>query len=472
MNKNKLDHLDFSNPFAKLNAEFYNKQDWSSLPKAKLVSFNKDLANELDLEKTDPDALVQIFNGEIKISKSEPLAMAYAGHQFGNWVPELGDGRGILFGQIKTKSGLQDLHIKGAGKTPYSRFGDGRAVLRSSIREYLCGEAMHGLGIPSSRSLLIFTGEEPVFRETTEPGAMLVRTAKTHVRFGNFEFLCHNDKKELLPELMNHVIEEYFPEYKDLENKNELFFESVVRKTAELIAHWQSVGFAHGVMNTDNMSILGETFDFGPFGFLENYQPDFICNHSDYQGRYAFNNQPNIGLWNCQALAAALTPVLSEDALKKSLQNYQLYFYNHFIQLFRQKIGLLKKEEKDFELIEKILNWLKEEKLDYTIFFRNFDEYVFGKTEFSWKEDYLARFAKEKISQEQCIEIIKAKNPKFILRNYLAQNAIKKAEGGDFTEVEKLLGILKSPFSEHKELEDYAKESPDWGKKLEISCSS
>jgi uncharacterized protein YdiU (UPF0061 family) len=238
--------------------------------------------------------------------------MAYAGHQFGNWVPELGDGRGILFGQIKTKSGLQDLHIKGAGKTPYSRFGDGRAVLRSSIREYLCGEAMHGLNIPSSRSLLIFTGEEPVFRETTEPGAMIVRTAKTHVRFGNFEFLCHNDKKELLPELINHVIEEYFPEYIDLENKNELFFESVVRKTAELIAHWQSVGFAHGVMNTDNMSILGETFDFGPFGFLENYQPDYICNHSDYQGRYAFNNQPNIGLWNCQALAAALTPIISE----------------------------------------------------------------------------------------------------------------------------------------------------------------
>ena len=233
----------------------------------------------------------------------------------------------------------------------------------------------------------------------------------------------------------------------------------MVRKTAELIAHWQSVGFAHGVMNTDNMSILGETFDFGPFGFLENYQPDYICNHSDYQGRYAFNNQPNIGLWNCQALAAALTPIISEEALKKSLQNYQMYFYNHFIQLFRQKIGLLKKEEKDFELIEKILNWLKEEKLDYTNFFRNFDEYVFGKTEFSWKEDYLARFAKEKISQEKCIEIIKAKNPKFILRNYLAQNAIKKAEVGDFTEVEKLLGILKSPFSEHKKLEDYAKES-------------
>ena len=170
--------------------------------------------------------------------------------------------------------------------------------------------------------MIIFTGEEPVFRETTEPGAIIVRTASTHIRFGNFEYLCHNDKKNLLPELVNHVIEEYFPEYVELENKNELFFEAVVKKTAELIAAWQSVGFAHGVMNTDNMSILGETFDFGPFGFLENYQPDYICNHSDYQGRYSFNNQPNIGLWNCQALASALTPLISEAKLKKSLENY------------------------------------------------------------------------------------------------------------------------------------------------------
>ena len=284
-----LDNINFKNSFGALSNEFYTKQNWSPLPKAKLVNFNYDLAEELGLKNVDPKALVKIFNGEISLENTDPLAMVYAGHQFGNWVPQLGDGRGILFGQIETSNGLKDLHIKGAGKTPYSRFGDGRAVLRSSIREYLCGEAMHGLKIPSSRSLIIFTGEEPVFRETTEPGAMIVRSASTHVRFGNFEYLCHNDKKELLPELMTHVIEEYFSEYNELENKFELFFESVVRKTAELIAHWQTVGFAHGVMNTDNMSILGETFDFGPFGFLENYQPDYICNHSDYQGRYALS---------------------------------------------------------------------------------------------------------------------------------------------------------------------------------------
>ena len=318
----KLENINFKNSFGSLSEDFYTKQGWSPLPKAKLVSFNYDLAKELGLETIDPKDLIKIFNGEVSVPNSEPLAMAYAGHQFGNWVPQLGDGRGILFGQIKTAEGLKDLHIKGAGKTPYSRFGDGRAVLRSSIREYLCGEAMHGLKIPSSRSLIIFTGEEPVFRETTEPGAMIVRTASTHIRFGNFEYLCHNDKKNLLPELVDHVIEEYFPEYVELENKNELFFEAAVKKTAELIAAWQSVGFAHGVMNTDNMSILGETFDFGPFGFLENYQPDYICNHSDYQGRYSFNNQPNIGLWNCQALASALTPLISEAKLKKSLENY------------------------------------------------------------------------------------------------------------------------------------------------------
>ena len=192
-----LDNINFKNSFGALSNEFYTKQNWSPLPKAKLVNFNYDLAEELGLKNVDPKALVKIFNGEISLENTDPLAMVYAGHQFGNWVPQLGDGRGILFGQIETSNGLKDLHIKGAGKTPYSRFGDGRAVLRSSIREYLCGEAMHGLKIPSSRSLIIFTGEEPVFRETTEPGAMIVRSASTHVRFGNFEYLCHNDKKEL-----------------------------------------------------------------------------------------------------------------------------------------------------------------------------------------------------------------------------------------------------------------------------------
>ena len=467
-----LDNINFKNSFGALSKEFYTKQNWSPLPKAKLVNFNNDLAEELGLMNIDPKDLVKIFNGEISLENTDPLAMVYAGHQFGNWVPQLGDGRGILFGQIETSSGLKDLHIKGAGKTPYSRFGDGRAVLRSSIREYLCGEAMHGLKIPSSRSLIIFTGEEPVFRETTEPGAMMVRSASTHIRFGNFEYLCHNDKKELLPELITHVIEEYFSEYNDLENKFELFFESVVRKTAELIAHWQTVGFAHGVMNTDNMSILGETFDFGPFGFLENYQPDYICNHSDYQGRYAFNNQPNIGLWNCQALAAALSPIIEETALKKALENYQIYFYNHFIQLFRKKLGLLKKESKDFELIEEILDWLMKEKIDYTNFFRNFSDFIHGDDLFSWKEKFLNRLELEKISRNQHDDLVKANNPKFILRNYLAQVAIEKAENDDFSEVDNLLKILKDPFSEHKDFEDYANESPEWGKNLEISCSS
>lgn len=468
----KLENINFKNSFGTLSEDFYTKQGWSPLPKAKLVSFNYDLAKELGLETINPEYLIKIFNGEVSVPNSEPLAMAYAGHQFGNWVPQLGDGRGILFGQIKTAEGLKDLHIKGAGKTPYSRFGDGRAVLRSSIREYLCGEAMHGLKIPSSRSLIIFTGEEPVFRETTEPGAMIVRTASTHIRFGNFEYLCHNGKQNLLPELIDHVIEEYFPEYVELENKNELFFEAVVKKTAELIAAWQSVGFAHGVMNTDNMSILGETFDFGPFGFLENYQPDYICNHSDYQGRYSFNNQPNIGLWNCQALASALSPLINETQLKKSLENYQLYFYNHFIHLFRGKLGLLKKDPKDFELIEETLNFLKQEKLDYTNFFRNLNGFIFGDKKFSLQEKLRKRFELEEISQDQHQEIVKANNPKFILRNYLAQVAIEKAEKGDFSEVNKLLEILKNPFLDHKGLDDYAKESPEWGKNLEISCSS
>ena len=401
--------------------------------------------------------------------------MAYAGHQFGSWVPQLGDGRGILLGQIQTKEGLMDLHIKGAGKTPYSRFGDGRAVLRSTIREYLCGEAMHHLGIPSSRSLIMIGSDEPVFRETTEFGAMMVRVAKTHIRFGHFEYLMHNKKSEFIPILLDHVIENYFPDLKESKDSYTDLFEKIVSSTASLIAKWQAFGFAHGVMNTDNMSILGETFDFGPFGFLDEYNPGFICNHSDHSGRYAFNNQPSIGLWNCHALAAALKGYIEIERTKEIISSYEKIFYNELTKLYRKKLGLFEEEKDDLKLVEELLTWMKDSQKDYTNTLRSLsviDESFFDKTGKAWFKKYQERLIRDSSSEVERKTMMNEANPKYVLRNYLAQEAIQAAENGDLSALNLLLEVLKNPYTEDKKFDKFSEVPPEWAKKIEISCSS
>ena len=473
----ELESFKFSNPFADLPDDFFHKQNWTPFDNPKLIHFNEELAGLLGFPKgLNAEDLVPYINGNKAFKHSAPLSMAYAGHQFGSWVPQLGDGRGILLGQIQTNDGLMDLHIKGAGKTPYSRFGDGRAVLRSTIREYLCGEAMHHLGIPSSRSLIMIGSDEPVFRETTEFGAMMVRVAKTHIRFGHFEYLMHNKKSEFIPILLDHVIESYFPDLKESKDSYTDLFEKIVFSTAGLIAKWQAFGFAHGVMNTDNMSILGETFDFGPFGFLDEYNPGFICNHSDHSGRYAFNNQPSIGLWNCHALAAALKDHIEIERTKEIINSYEGFFYDELTGIFRRKLGLTIEQSDDLKLIEAFLSWMQKNKKDYTITFRSFTkdpdslfEDAEGK---AWYEQYQRRLSLEQISPEKRGKMMAQANPKFVLRNYLAQEAIQDAEKSDFTRLIKLLEVLKNPYAENPEFDDFAKAPPEWGKKLEISCSS
>ena len=473
----ELESFKFSNSFADLPEDFFHKQNWTPFDNPKLIHFNEELAELLGFPKgLNAEDLVPYINGNKAFKHSAPLSMAYAGHQFGSWVPQLGDGRGILLGQILTKDGLMDLHIKGAGKTPYSRFGDGRAVLRSTIREYLCGEAMHHLGIPSSRSLIMIGSDEPVFRETTEFGAMMVRVAKTHIRFGHFEYLMHNKKSEFIPILLDHVIESYFPDLKESKDSYTDLFEKIVFLTAGLIAKWQAFGFAHGVMNTDNMSILGETFDFGPFGFLDEYNPGFICNHSDHSGRYAFNNQPSIGLWNCHALAAALKDHIEIERTKEIINSYERFFYDELTAIFRRKLGLTIEQSDDLKLIEAFLSWMQKNKKDYTITFRSFTkdpdslfEDAEGK---AWYEEYQRRLSLEQISPEKRGKMMSQANPKFVLRNYLAQEAIQDAEKSDFTRLIKLLEVLKNPYAENPEFDDFAKAPPEWGKKLEISCSS
>ncbi|WP_044858766.1 protein adenylyltransferase SelO, partial [Enterobacter ludwigii] len=305
---------------------FYTALKPTPLQNSRLIWHNDRLADELAVppEMFQPADGAGVWGGETLLAGMQPLAQVYSGHQFGVWAGQLGDGRGILLGEQRLPNGeTVDWHLKGAGLTPYSRMGDGRAVLRSTIRECLASEAMHALGIPTTRALSIVTSDTPVARETMEKGAMLMRVAQSHLRFGHFEHFYYRREPEKVRQLADYALRHHWSHFQDEADKYILWFRDVVARTATMIARWQTVGFAHGVMNTDNMSLLGLTFDYGPFGFLDDYQPGYICNHSDYQGRYSFDNQPAVGLWNLQRLAQTLSPFIDVDALNDALDSYQ-----------------------------------------------------------------------------------------------------------------------------------------------------
>ena len=466
--------------YSELSEDFYTLQEWQGFNNSKVVIENNILKNELGMQDIDQQELLKIFNGTKKIDSLKPLSMVYSGHQFGQYVEQLGDGRGLLLGQIYSEAGLLDLHLKGAGKTPYSRFGDGRAVLRSVIREYLCGEAMHALSIPTSRALMIVGSDEMVIREKSESAAMLARTAKTHIRFGNFEYFHYNNKPENVKALADFCINNYPNYFFQTPNSYEDFFKVMVKETANMIAHWQACGFNHGVMNTDNMSILGETFDYGPYGFMEDYLPSYVCNHSDHQGRYAFKNQPYIGLWNCSALGHALSSLISEEAQGEILQTYEEIFQNTLAELFRKKLGLEQEQSEDAALIQGLLDIMESEKLDYTNTFRNLTQALTNKKTSelysniakSWIVSFQERHTKEALSADKKLTSMNQVNPKFILRNYMAQEAIDAAEDSDFSKLETLIVVLTNPFEELEEHQKFANKSPAWAKDLEISCSS
>ncbi len=466
--------------FAELSEDFHTRQNWEGFDNPFVVIENIDLKNELGIINLGGQELLNIFNGTEKIESLKPLSMVYSGHQFGHYVEQLGDGRGLLLGQINSDDGLTDVHLKGAGKTPYSRFGDGRAVLRSVIREYLCGEAMHALSIPTSRALMIIGSDEMVIREKSEAAAMLARTAKTHIRFGSFEYFHYNNQPENVKALVDFCIDQYPLYFSSTPAAYEDFFRVIVERTASMIARWQACGFNHGVMNTDNMSILGETFDYGPYGFMEDYLPSYVCNHSDHQGRYAFKNQPYIGLWNCSALGHALSSLIPEEAQGEILQTYEEIFQSTLAALFRKKLGLEQEESEDATLIQGLLDIMESEKLDYTNTFRNLTQALTNKTTpeldsdiaKSWIVSFQERHTKEGLSVDRKLISMNQVNPKFILRNYMAQEAIDAAEDSDFSKLETLIVVLTKPFEELEEHQKFANKSPAWAQDLEISCSS
>lgn len=488
---NDLFKLNYTERFLNLPESLYSHVKPQGLEEPIMVCSSAETAALLDLDVQQlesPDAL-KLFSGNALLSNWQPIAMKYTGHQFGYYNPDLGDGRGLLLAEVKNENGqIWDLHLKGAGLTPYSRQGDGRAVLRSSIREFLCSEALAALDIPTTRALCILNSKTPVYREQVETGATLVRVAETHIRFGHFEFCSFTGQTDLLKTLCHHVIDEHYPEFKEANSPYLSLFEATLKKTATLMAKWQSIGFCHGVMNTDNMSILGDTFDFGPFAFLDDFDPSFICNHSDHQGRYAFDQQPNIANWNLAVLAQAFLPLADKASLLKILETYSDCFKQAYHQEMKEKLGLGSlniSDESANTLINSTLQLLSKNKLDYTRFFREIihiqDESVRENIRNQcidirafddWLEQYSNITDIDYLNSPLRIEQMQQKNPKYILRNYLAQNAIEKAQSGDYSEVKKLHQILKNPFDEQPEFEEYSNLPPDWGKELEISCSS
>ncbi|MFI4940508.1 MAG: YdiU family protein [Burkholderiales bacterium] len=489
-----LDGLALSNSFADLPPSFYTRLMPTPLPAPYLVGASPSAAALIQL---DPIAFadenfVQVFTGNQVLPGSKPLAAVYSGHQFGVWAGQLGDGRAILLGETPAPGspapGTLELQLKGSGLTPYSRMGDGRAVLRSSIREFLCSEAMAALGIPTSRALCVTGSDKLVMREALEPTAVATRMAPSFVRFGSFEHWFYAEHNDNLKTLADYVIDRHYPALRAQPNPYYAMLAEVTRRTAQLIAQWQAVGFMHGVMNTDNMSILGLTLDYGPFGFMEAFNAQHICNHSDADGRYSYSMQPEVGLWNCYALGQALLPLIGdEDEVVRALRCYQPEFAAKLDQLLHAKLGLQSTQREDAVLIEQMFAALQGSHVDFTLFFRRLgdlqienpaaddalrDLFIDRSAFDAWALQYRDRLKQESGTDVERRHGMHRVNPKYVLRNYLAQIAIEKAQNKDFSEIGHLLKVLEKPFDEQAENDHYAAIPPDWADELEVSCSS
>ncbi|MDD2808460.1 protein adenylyltransferase SelO [Rhodoferax sp.] len=497
--------LSWNNRFQQLGTDFYtplapepiSQPYWvaSSLPVAELLGLNPALLHSHEL--------LQGLAGNWPISGTQPLASVYSGHQFGNWAGQLGDGRAILLGEV---NGLE-LQLKGSGLTPYSRMGDGRAVLRSSIREFLCSEAMHGLGIPTTRALCVVGSDDEVWRETLETTAVVTRVAPSFIRFGHFEHFSARRQHDQLKTLADYCLERYAPEClattADAPNVYVNLLHWASQRTALTLAHWQAVGFCHGVMNTDNMSLLGLTMDYGPFQFLDGYDPDHICNHTDRSGRYAFQAQPSVAHWNLYALAQALMPLMKDQTLAvAALNQFEPSFKSHWHRLMCAKLGLAPAwaatgaevaevaevlpgtpDPAQAALISELLSLLGATRVDYTLFWRRLSV-ALATQHFEPVRDmfldrpgfdrWLLHYSELSTHTNKALQadLMLKTNPKYVLRNYMAEEAIRAAKLKDFSVLAHLLQVLQHPFDEHPSAETWAGFPPDWAANIAISCSS
>ncbi|TVQ54241.1 MAG: YdiU family protein [Rhodobacteraceae bacterium] len=471
--------IPFDNAYARLPERFYVRMAPEPVAAPRLVKLNRPLA---DLMGLDADALesaegVAMLAGNATPAGAAPLAAAYAGHQFGGWSPQLGDGRAILLGEVIGRDGVRrDIQLKGSGRTPFSRMGDGRAVLGPVLREYIVGEAMHALGVPTTRALAAVTTGEIVVRERPLPGAVLTRVAQSHIRVGTFQFFAARGDREAVKTLLDHAIARHYPEAADSPNPPLAFLEGVIARQAALIARWQALGFIHGVMNTDNMAISGETIDYGPCAFIDDHHPDRVFSSIDHGGRYAYANQPGIGQWNLVRLAQCLLPLIDEDdakaldAAQAAIDGYIAAFETAWAAAFRAKLGLARAEEGDAALAADLLSRMAANGADFTLTFRRLRDASLSGPEDdaplralfadpaafdAWADRWRARLARESDPAE-CRALMARANPVYIPRNHRVQEAIAAAEGaGDFAPFERLLAVLAEPFTPRDETAAY-----------------
>lgn len=489
--------LTFDNRYARLPEAFYTRLAATPLAQPYLVARSDAAARLLGLapERLEQPDAVAALAGNRPLAGSEPIAAVYSGHQFGVYVPRLGDGRALLLGEVVAPDGARwEVQLKGSGQTPYSRMGDGRAVLRSSIREFLASEAMHALGIPTTRALAVVGADVPVMRETVEMAAVVTRLAPSFIRFGTFEYFYWTRQHEALRQLADFVIDHYYAELRAAPQPYLALLEQVARRTARLVAQWQGVGFCHGVLNTDNMSILGLTLDYGPYGFMDAFDANHVCNHSDAHGRYAYAMQPDIGHWNLYALAQALIPLTEDvEATRAAVDTYRAEFDRALAEVFAAKLGLTTQQPGDDLLLRDLLALLHANRTDWTRFWRALgrlpdaaatpgddaavrDLVVDRETLDAWIVRYRVRLAAEGSVAAARRARMERTNPSVVLRNHLAETAIRAARGDDgmrdHGEVARLLAVLQRPFDDGPGHERYAAEPPGWAQSLHLSCSS
>ena len=453
----------FDNSYARLPKSFHTRVNPTPVAQPRLVLFNRPLATELGLDPaafTGPDTAA-IFTGNELLPGSEPIAQAYAGHQFGNLV-RLGDGRAILLGEHQTPAGKRfDIQLKGSGPTPYSRRSDGRAALGPMLREYLISEAMHALGIPTTRSLAVASTGEPVFREQTLPGAILTRVAASHIRVGTFEYFAAIGDTDALRVLADHTLRRHFPDRAEAEHPALGLLEEVMERQASLMAHWMRVGFVHGVMNTDNMALSGETLDYGPCAFIDAYDPAAVFSSIDHHGRYAFGQQPSIAAWNLARLAEALLPILHPEPdtaltrANEAIESFSGRFQRHWLAAMRAKLGLFSAEPEDASLIEELLHALHQSRADYTHTFRNLrpaaapEPTAPGDTAFTiWHRRWTERLARQPQPFTEVTRLMHTHNPAVIPRNHMVEAALAAAAGNDLAPLERLHAALANPYDE------------------------